>query len=38
VGRDGATQVLAPELDDGERSALLHSAEVLRTAHAQLSL
>lgn len=32
VGRDGATQVLEPELSRAEHEALLHSAEVLRTA------
>jgi L-lactate dehydrogenase len=37
VGRDGATTVLAPEMDDAERAALSRSADVLRAAHASLS-
>ena len=36
VGRDGATQVIAPAMDSGERVALERSAEVLRTALASL--
>lgn len=35
VGREGAVQVLEPELSDDERAGLLHSAEVLREAHAR---
>ena len=37
VGRGGATDVLAPDLDDVERAALTRSAEVLRAARASLS-
>lgn len=37
VGRDGATEVIVPEMDDGERAALLRSAEVLRAARSSLS-
>lgn len=36
VGKGGATTVLAPALDDGERAALHRSAEVLRAARASL--
>ena len=36
VGRDGAVEVIAPELDDEERAALARSAEALRTARASL--
>jgi L-lactate dehydrogenase len=36
VGKDGATTVIAPELDDTERAALHASAEALRTARAAL--
>lgn len=32
VGQDGGTEVLEPDMDDGERAALEHSAEVLRQA------
>jgi malate/lactate dehydrogenase len=32
VGSDGAGEVIAPELDDTERAALEHSAEVLQKA------
>ena len=32
VDGDGATRVLEPEMDDTERAALMHSAEVLRKA------
>ena len=38
VGRDGAAEVVDPELDDGERGALLRSAEVLDRAFADLPL
>jgi L-lactate dehydrogenase len=34
VGRDGATEVIVPEMEDEERAALLRSAEVLRAARA----
>jgi malate/lactate dehydrogenase len=34
VGRGGAEQVLLPELDEGERRALVASADVLRAARA----
>lgn len=37
VGRDGAVEVVEPELDERERSALLHSAEVLQLAKASVS-
>lgn len=37
VGRGGATEVLAPELDEGERAQLAHSAEVLHAAKASIS-
>jgi L-lactate dehydrogenase len=37
VGRDGATEVIVPEMDDGERAALVRSAEVLRAARSSLS-
>jgi L-lactate dehydrogenase len=37
VGRDGAIEVIVPEMDDAERAALLHSAAVLRAARAQLA-
>jgi L-lactate dehydrogenase len=36
VGADGATDVRAPKMNDDERARLLKSAEVLRTARAQL--
>lgn len=36
VGREGAIQVLEPELDDAEREGLHHSAEVLRAARRQI--
>lgn len=36
VGRDGATTVLSPDLDDVERAALAHSADVLRAARASI--
>ena len=38
VGRAGATRVLEPALDDAERMALTHSAEVLRVAQASVTL
>ena len=38
VGRAGATRVLEPALDDAERTALAHSAEVLRVAQASVTL
>lgn len=34
VGRDGATDVIVPDMDDDERDALARSAEVLRAARA----
>jgi len=34
VGRDGATEVIVPDMDDAERAALGRSAEVLRSARA----
>ena len=37
VGRAGATRVLEPALDDAERTALAHSAEVLRAAQASVN-
>ena len=37
VGRDGATEIIVPAMDDGERAALLRSAEVLRAARAQIA-
>jgi L-lactate dehydrogenase len=36
VGSDGAKQVIEPDMTDGEREALLRSAEVLRTAASSL--
>jgi len=36
VGRTGAAEVLEPELNDLERAALTHSAELLRSAHASV--
>jgi L-lactate dehydrogenase len=36
VGRDGGTEVVAPSMDAAERTALEHSAQVLRDAHASL--
>jgi L-lactate dehydrogenase len=36
VGRDGGTDVIIPEMDEAERAALIHSAEVLRAARTQL--
>jgi L-lactate dehydrogenase len=36
VGRDGATRIIDPEMDDRERDALRRSARVLRDAHQQL--
>jgi len=37
VGRDGVLDVLDPELDESERAALAHSAEVLQAAKASVS-
>lgn len=37
VGSDGAGEVIAPELDDSERAALRHSAEVLQKAIASVA-
>lgn len=37
VGRDGASEVLAPELSEREHAALMHSADVLRRAYASVS-
>lgn len=37
VGTDGATQVVEPELNDAERAALSHSADVLRQAIASIA-
>jgi len=37
VGRDGATQVIEPDLDDHERAALRASADALRAARAALA-
>ena len=34
VGRDGATEVIVPAMDDTERAALARSADVLRAARA----
>ena len=36
VGRDGATEVIVPDLDDDERAALVRSAAVLRAARASV--
>jgi L-lactate dehydrogenase len=36
VGRAGAIEVLEPELTDGERTALLHSAQLLKQARASV--
>lgn len=36
VGREGATDIVVPDMEDCERDALLHSAEVLRAACASL--
>jgi L-lactate dehydrogenase len=36
IGRQGAVTVLEPSMNDGERQALAHSAEVLRAARAAL--
>lgn len=36
VGRDGAVEVIDPELDDAERTALARSADTLRAARASL--
>jgi L-lactate dehydrogenase len=36
VGRDGATQVLEPELDATEQAALARSAEILRAAYSSV--
>lgn len=36
VGRDGATEVIVPDMDDAERAALARSADVLRTSRASL--
>jgi L-lactate dehydrogenase len=36
VGRDGATEVIVPAMDDLERAGLLRSAEILRAARAQI--
>ncbi len=37
VGRDGAVDVISPDLDEAERDALHRSAETLRTARAALT-
>ena len=37
VGRDGAVEVIEPDMDDAEREALLRSASVLREARIELS-
>ncbi len=37
VGRDGAADVIAPDMTDAERAALAHSADVLRRALADLA-
>jgi L-lactate dehydrogenase len=37
VDASGATEVLEPRMDDGEREALLRSADVLRTAMASIA-
>lgn len=36
VGRDGATEIIVPSMDDGERAALARSAETLRAARASI--
>jgi L-lactate dehydrogenase len=36
VGVDGGTQVMEPSMTDGEREALMHSAQVLRQARTSL--
>jgi len=36
VGRDGATKVLEPQMDDAEREGLMRSAEVLRAAYSSI--
>jgi L-lactate dehydrogenase len=36
VGRQGGTRVVAPAMDNAERAALEHSAQVLRDAHASI--
>jgi len=37
VGRTGASQLVAPRLDDAERAALRHSADCLRAARASVA-
>jgi L-lactate dehydrogenase len=37
VGRDGAVEVLEPDLSEEERAGVLHSADVLRAAHEKLT-
>lgn len=37
VGRQGGTRVVAPAMDEAERAALAHSAQVLREAHASIA-
>ncbi len=37
VGRDGATEVIVPDMDDTERAGLVRSAEILRAARASVS-
>jgi len=37
VGRQGGTRVVAPAMDEAERAALEHSAQVLREAHASIA-
>jgi L-lactate dehydrogenase len=37
VGRQGGDKVLVPAMDDAERQALAHSAQVLREAHASIA-
>jgi L-lactate dehydrogenase len=36
VGKDGATDVIAPDMDDAEQAALAASAQALRRAHASI--
>jgi L-lactate dehydrogenase len=36
VGRDGATTIIEPDMDDEERALLLQSADVLRRAKTSL--
>ncbi|MNC94603.1 L-lactate dehydrogenase [compost metagenome] len=38
VGRDGATEIIVPHMDDGESAALARSAEVLRAACASVAV